>query len=163
MAKTAPMFKINQMAKDLGMKTKEICSEAEAAGVAGKTTSASFEAEEFNMFFEHITSSNQIKDMDGYLKGKTVIKTAEAQAAEKAAADKIAAEKAAAEKAAAEKAAAEKAAAEKAAAEKAAAEKAAAEKAAAEKAAAQRFELSERELQIIKGLGNEEASVEEEN
>ena len=138
MAKTAPMFKINQIAKDLGMKTKEVTSEAEAAGVAGKTTSASFEAEEFNMFFDHITSNNQIKDMDGYLKGKTVIKTAEVQAAEKAAAEKAAAEKAAAEKAAAEKAAAEKAAAEKAAAEKAAAEKAAAEKAAAEKAAAEK-------------------------
>ena len=138
MAKTAPMFKINQIAKDLGMKTKEVTAEAEAAGVAGKTTSASFEAEEFNMFFDHITSNNQIKDMDGYLKGKTVIKTAEAQAAEKAAAEKAAAEKAAAEKAAAEKAAAEKAAAEKAAAEKAAAEKAAAEKAAAEKAAAEK-------------------------
>ena len=42
------------MAKDLGMKTKEVCSEAEAAGVAGKTTSASFEAEEFNMFFDDL-------------------------------------------------------------------------------------------------------------
>ena len=51
-----------------------------------------------------------------------------------------------------EKAAAEKAAAEKAAAEKAAAEKAAAEKAAAEKAAATRWELSEREWEIVKSL-----------
>ena len=54
----------------------------------------------------------------------------------------------------AEKAAAEKAAAEKAAAEKGAAEKAAAEKAAAEKAAAQRWQLSEREKQIIQKLNN---------
>ncbi len=65
------MFKINQIAKDLGMKTKDICSVAEKAGVKGKTTSASFEAEEFNMFFEHITSQNQIDDMDGYPNGKT--------------------------------------------------------------------------------------------
>ena len=43
--------------------------------------------------------------------------------------------------------------AEKAAAEKAAAEKAAAEKEAAEKATAHKFALSDRELQIIKGLG----------
>ncbi len=50
------------------------------------------------------------------------------------------------------KAAAEKAAAEKAAAEKAAAEKAAAEKAAAEKAAATRWQLSEREWEIVRGL-----------
>ncbi len=111
MAKTAPMFKINQMAKDFGMKTKDLCSSVEKAGVAGKTTSASLEPEEFNKFFEFITSNNQIKDMDGYLKGKTVIKTPEELAAEKAAAEKAAAEEAAAEKAAAEKAAAEKAAA----------------------------------------------------
>ena len=48
----------------------------------------------------------------------------------------------------------EKAAAEKAAAEKAAAEKAAAEKAAAEKATVQRWQLSDREKQIIKKLNN---------
>ena len=52
-----------------------------------------------------------------------------------------------------EKAAAEKAAAEKAAAEKAAAEKAAAEKAAAERANAIIWELSEREMEIIRALG----------
>ena len=52
-----------------------------------------------------------------------------------------------------EKAAAEKAAAEKAAAEKAAAEKAAAEKAAAERANAIIWELSEREIKIIRELG----------
>ena len=52
-----------------------------------------------------------------------------------------------------EKAAAEKAAAEKAAAEKAAAEKAAAEKAAAEKINADIWELSDREREIIKKLG----------
>ena len=54
-----------------------------------------------------------------------------------------------------EKAAAEKAAAEKAAAEKAAAEKAAAEKAAAEKAAALKWQLSDREREIIAKLGAE--------
>ena len=65
------------------------------------------------------------------------------------------------EKAAAEKAAAEKAAAEKAAAEKAAAEKAAAEKAAAEKAAVITWSLSERELRIVKSLGEKERQMNE--
>ena len=51
MAKTAPMFKINQMAKDFGIKTKELCAIAAEAGVEGKTTSASLEPEEFNKFF----------------------------------------------------------------------------------------------------------------
>ena len=39
--------------------------------------------------------------------------------------------------------------------EKAAAEKAAAEKAAAEKAAAEKWKLSERELEIVRSLGND--------
>ena len=47
---------------------------------------------------------------------------------------------------------------EKAAAEKAAAEKAAAEKAAAEKAAARVWQLSEREMRIVKSLGKEESN-----
>ena len=50
----------------------------------------------------------------------------------------------------------EKAAAEKAAAEKAAAEKAAAEKAAAEKVNTDIWELSEREREIVRGLGNDD-------
>jgi len=151
--KSAPMFKISQLSKDLGMKTKELTSTLEEIGVKGKGTSAVLEPDEVNLLFEHLTKKNQIKDIDGYISGKTYIKVpdspekiaakeaaakAEAEAAAKAAAEKAAAEKAAAEKAAAEKAAAEKAAAEKAAAEKAAAEKAAAEKAAAEKAAAEK-------------------------
>jgi hypothetical protein len=52
-----------------------------------------------------------------------------------------------------ERAAAERAAAERAAAERAAAERAAAERAAAERAAAHIWELSPRELEIIRGLG----------
>ena len=57
------------------------------------------------------------------------------------------------DRAAAERAAAESAAAERAAAERAAAERAAAERAAAERAAAHTWELSARELQIIRDLG----------
>jgi len=162
MAKTAPMFKINQLAKDFGLKTKDICALAADAGVEGKTTSASLEAEEFNKFFELITSNNQIKDMDGYLKGKTVIKTPAVQAAEAEVAEKIAAEAAAKEaaakaeaeakaKAEAEKAAAEAAAKE--AAEKAEAEakaKAEAEKKAAARAAAEKMarEISEKARRV---------------
>jgi len=52
-----------------------------------------------------------------------------------------------------ERAAAERAAAERAAAERAAAERAAAERAAAERAAAERWQLSEDEREIIRGLG----------
>jgi len=149
--KSAPMFRINQLSKDLGMKAKDLTATLEEIGIKGKANSAVLEPDEVNLLFEHITKKNQIHDIDGYISGKTYIKLPDSpekiaakEAAAKEAAEKAAAEKAAkeaAEKAAAEKAAAEKAAkeaAEKAAAEKAAreaAEKAAAEKAAAEKAA----------------------------
>ncbi len=139
MAQTS-MFKVSQLAKDFGMKNKDLMTKLESSGISVKSYMAVLEPEDFNLFFDELTRENQIRDLDGYLSGTTYIrraKTAEEVAAEKAAAEKAAAEKAAAEKAAAEKAAAEKAAAEKAAAEKAAAEKAAAEKAAAEKAAAE--------------------------
>ncbi len=142
MAQTS-MFRVNQLAKDLGMKSKELLGVLEKTGVGAKTTMAVLEADEINLLFDELTREKQIKNLDRYLDGSFYIrsetelaKIAEKAAAEKAAAEKAAAEKAAAEKAAVEKAAAEKAAAEKAAAEKAAAEKAAAEKAAAEKAAA---------------------------
>ena len=146
-----PQFKINQMAKDMGLKSKDLADTLTATGMGDVKTQKALSAEEFNVLLQTLTEANQVDDIYQYMDGKTCIpsvKAAEKAAAEKAAAaeraaaekaaaaERAAAEKAAAEKAAAEKAAAEKAAAEKAAAEKAAAEKAAADKAAAEKAAA---------------------------
>ena len=81
MAKASPMFKVSQMAKDFGMKTKEVCTVIEESGISGKASSATMEPEEFNRFFDFITAENQIKNMDGYLNGQTVIKTPAAQAA----------------------------------------------------------------------------------
>ena len=154
MAVFNPQFKINQMAKDMGLKSKDLSDLLSANGVADVKTQKTLSEQEFNLLFEALTEANQVDNINDYMDGNTRIPskkaaeraariaaekaTAEKTAAEKAAAEKAAAEKAAAEKAAAEKAAAEKAAAEKAAAEKAAAEKAAAEKAAAEKAAAEK-------------------------
>ena len=150
-----PQFKINQMAKDMGLKSKDLSDTLAANGMSDVKTQKVLSQEEFNVLLQTLTEANQVDDIYQYMDGKTCIpsvKAAEKAAAEKAAAEKAAAEKAAreaaekaareaAEKAAAEKAAAEKAAreaAEKAAAAKAAAEKAAAEKAAAEKAAAEK-------------------------
>ena len=140
-----PQFKVNQLAKDLGMKGKELNDFLTEKGVEIKTQ-RNLEAEEFNYIFDELTKANQITNIEDYIDGITYIPSTarppkadtEKAAAEKAAAEKAAAEKAAAEKAAAEKAVAEKAAAEKAAADKAAAEKAVAEKAAADKAAAEK-------------------------
>ncbi len=141
MAVFNPQFKINQMAKDMGLKSKELTDLLTAKGVSDVKIQKTLSEHEFSLLFASLTEANQVDNIYDYMDGITCIPSKKAAAraeAEKAAAEKAAAEKAAAEKAAAEKAAAEKAAAEKAAAEKAAAEKAAAEKAAAEKAAAEK-------------------------
>ena len=135
-----PQFKINQMAKDMGLKGKDLTDLLAGKGMDVKAQKTLSETE-FDVLMENLTTAHQVDNILDYMDGITYIPSqiaAEKAAAEKAAAEKAAAEKAAAEKAAAEKAAAEKAAAEKAAAEKAAAEKAAAEKAAAEKVAAEK-------------------------
>ena len=145
MAVFNPQFKINQMAKDMGMKSKDLTDLLAAKGVEDVKAQRALTDREFSVLFQALTEAHQVDNIYDYMDGKTRIpsRIAEKRAAEKAkaakaAAEKVAAERAAAEKAAAEKAAAERAAAEKAAAEKAAAEAAAAERAAAEKAAAEK-------------------------
>jgi len=142
MASTPTSYRINQLAKDLGVKSKDILEVFEGKG-GEKTHMAVLEPDEFEFLIMKLTEKKQVNSIDDYLSGKIVIETAD-EKAERLAAEKAAAEKAAAEKAAAEKAAAEKAAAEKAAAEKAAAEKAAIEKAAAERRAADARREAER-------------------
>ena len=147
-AKTAPMFKIGQMAKDLGMKTKDLCASMEEYGIPDKTANATLEADEFNLFFERITAANQIKDIDGYMAGKTVIRTPEVMkaAAEREEAERLKREKEEEAKREAERAAKEKAAAEKAAKAKAEEERKAKERAEqAEKRAQKRAEMNSAE------------------
>lgn len=129
----APMFRINQLAKDLDIKSRDIITKLEESGLEGKKTGASLEAEEFNMFIDTLTKENQIADIDGYLHGKTTIPTVRPSKAAALAAEKKAA--AIAEKKAAE-AAARAEAEEKAKVEAEAAAKAEAEKRAAIKDAA---------------------------
>ena len=121
MAVFNPQFKINQMAKDMGLKSKEMTDILTEKGQENVRSQRALTEQEFNILMQTLTEKHQVEDIAGYMDGQTCIpslKAAEAKAAaEKAAADKAAAEKAAAEKAAAEKAAAEKAAAEKVAAE----------------------------------------------
>ncbi len=154
-----PQFKINQMAKDMGLKSKELTDLLSDKGMADVKSQKTLTEQEFNILFQSLTEANQVDNIYDYMDGKTCIpsKIAAAKAAERAAkeaeeraareaaereAARIAAEKAAAEKAAREKAeqeAKEKAARE--AAEKAAAEAKAA-KEAAERAAAETARLA---------------------
>ena len=154
-----PQFKINQMAKDMGLKSKDLTDLLTDKGMGDVKSQKTLSEQEFNVLFQSLTEANQVDNIYDYMDGKTCIpsKIAAAKAAERAAkeaaeraareaaereAARVAAEKAAAEKAARE--AAEKAAKEAAA--KAAAEKAAKDaaeaKAAAERAAAEAERLA---------------------
>ena len=154
-----PQFKINQMAKDMGLKSKELTDLLSDKGIGDVKSQKALTEQEFNVLFQSLTEANQVDNIYDYMDGKTCIpsKIAAAKAAEKAAKEKaereareaaereaarIAAEKAAAEKAAreqAEREARERAAHE--AAEKAAADAKAA-KEAAERAAAEAARLA---------------------
>ena len=113
----APMFRINQLSKDLGIKTKELQSILEEAGIGEKTPMTVLTPDEFNLFLDCAPKNHQIKNLDAYLNGKTYVPSAIRDAAvsareaeEKASAE--AAAKARAEAQAKEKAEAEAKAAE---------------------------------------------------
>ncbi len=68
-----PQFKVNQLAKDLGLKSKDIMDVLTQSGVSGKTTQMNLEGKEFDVFFDMLTKQNQIKDIDSYIFGDTYI------------------------------------------------------------------------------------------
>ena len=90
---TNPQFKINQLAKDLGIKSKDILDTLADKGINAKTQ-ASLEGREFDIFMESLTKQNQIKDIDSYIFGDTYIpsKLQAAKDAEEAAKAKAEAE-----------------------------------------------------------------------
>ncbi len=108
----APMFRINQLAKDFDIKSKDLITALEEKGITGKKSMTNLEPEEFNLFLDTLTKENQIVDIEGYLHGKTRIPTVRMSKAAQLAAEKRKAEEEAARRAAeeAKKAAQEKAA-----------------------------------------------------
>lgn len=76
------------------MKSKDLLALLADAGVGQKSTSASLEPEEFNLFLDYITKNNELSSLDSFLSGKTAILSprleemkAEAEAAAKAEAE----------------------------------------------------------------------------
>ena len=125
-----PQFKVNQMAKDMGLKSKELTDLLADKGIGDVRSQKTLSEQEFNVLFQTLTEANQVENIYDYMDGKTCIPS------------KIAAKKAAAEKAA-EKAARE--AEEKAAREAAEAAEREAARVAAEKAAREAEERAARE------------------
>ena len=68
-----PQFKINQIAKDLGKKSKDIVDLLAGKGFDIKNTQKSLEAVEFDVLFDTLTKENQIVEIENYLDGITYI------------------------------------------------------------------------------------------
>ena len=100
-----PQFKVNQLAKDLGIKSKDILDTLAEKGITAKTQGA-LEGREFDILMETLTRKNQIKDIDSYIFGDTYIPS-KIQAAKEAEAEAKAEAKAKAEAEAKAKAEAE--------------------------------------------------------
>ena len=73
MAQQATTYRINRLAKDLNIKSKDILDLLTEAGLDGKTHMAILEPAEFNLFIDVMTKENQITNLDEYVKGEAVI------------------------------------------------------------------------------------------
>ena len=67
-------FKVNQLAKDLGLKGKELTDVLSSKGYDVKSQ-ASLEATEFGILMDSLTKANQIENIDDYIDGITYIPT----------------------------------------------------------------------------------------
>ena len=104
--KTNSMFRISQLAKDLGVKPKDLVTKLEEIGISVKSTSSTLEEGDVNALFASMTDGARIQDLDGYLHGKTSITLPESpedkakrEEAEKAEAARVKAEAEAKQKA----------------------------------------------------------------
>ncbi len=73
MAQQATTYRINRLAKDFNIKSKDIVDMLTAVGLEGKTHMAILEPAEFNLFIETVTKNNQISNLDEYVKGEAKI------------------------------------------------------------------------------------------
>ena len=66
-------FKITKLAKDLGMKSKDLVELLAQNGIEAKTTQKALEPLEFDLLFEQLTKENQIVNIGDYLDGVSYI------------------------------------------------------------------------------------------
>ena len=59
-------FKVNQLSKDLGLKSKDIMDVLAAHGIQSKTQS-SLEPDEFGILLNNLTKDNQINGIEVYI------------------------------------------------------------------------------------------------
>ena len=78
-----PQYKVNKMAKDLGLKSKDLSDILANVGKDVKTQ-RTLEPVEFDILFETLTRKNQITNIEDYLDGVTKIPTKEKKEAQPA-------------------------------------------------------------------------------
>ncbi|MBR3893659.1 MAG: translation initiation factor IF-2 [Clostridia bacterium] len=73
MAAINQQFKLNKLAKDLGVKSKDLVEILAKNGIEAKTTQKALEPAEFDVLFNELTLANQISNIGDYLDGVTQI------------------------------------------------------------------------------------------
>ena len=68
-------IKISDLSKDFAMKSKDVIEEFKSVNIE-KTTGGTVSDEEFAVFMQHLTSKNQISDLEAYRQGKITIRIA---------------------------------------------------------------------------------------
>ncbi len=74
-------IKISQISKDFNMKSKDVSDAFKEIGFEKKNSGATVDAEEFEIFLNHMTRSHQIKDLDAYTSGSVKITVVSEKAA----------------------------------------------------------------------------------
>ena len=67
-------IKITQISKDFDIKSKDVLDTFKELGI-DKKSGGSADKDEFELFLSHLTSKNQIKDLDAYREGRSKIKS----------------------------------------------------------------------------------------
>ena len=75
-------YRISQLAKELGLKSKDVTDVLAANGIEGKTSSATLDPDEFGLVMDVLSKKNQINNIDPYLDGEVVIVTKSQKAAQ---------------------------------------------------------------------------------
>ncbi len=68
-----PKYKISNMAKDLGVKGKDITDILEKSGRGAKSTSATLSSEDFDVILNELSLNNQISNFNDYMELKVTI------------------------------------------------------------------------------------------
>lgn len=66
-------YRVNNLAKDLDMKAKNLVDFCTKCGLEGKTATALVQPEEIALILDRLSTENQITDMTSYISGKTFV------------------------------------------------------------------------------------------